>query len=161
MRTTRLQQTNHNTTDFLDKWLYTVGYLKRMYHGFRLLRRCGMSTEASWRVGWTVIPISPWWQPKRTLSRKSTTLLLKQKSFITAQMSFNFTAKWESAIFIIFFPRLSYNTIHLLTGMYLLLDQQEKLTKDHLYACPDVISNLPKRAKPTKEWPLSISRMTF
>lgn len=40
--------------------------LKRVYHGFRLLRRCGMSTEASWRVGWTVTPISPRWQPKRT-----------------------------------------------------------------------------------------------
>ena len=75
-------------------------YLKRVYHRFRLLRRCGMSTEASWRVGWTVTPISPWWQPKRTLSRKSTTLLLKQKSFISEEMSFNIQyAKWKLAFF--------------------------------------------------------------
>lgn len=64
--------------------------------------------------------------------------------------------------FVNFFPpRLSYNTVHLLIAMYLLLDQQEKLTKNHLYICPDVISNLPKRAKPPKKWPLSISRMIF
>lgn len=89
LRTARLQQTNHDTTEVLEKWLHTIGYLKRMYHRFRLLRRCGMSTEASWRVGWTVTPFSTWWHPKRALSRKPTTLLLKQKSFITIQMPLN------------------------------------------------------------------------
>lgn len=59
LRTARLQQTSHDTTEVLEKWMHTAGYLKRMYHRFRLLRRCGMSTEASWRVGGTVTPISP------------------------------------------------------------------------------------------------------
>lgn len=102
LRTARLQQTSHDTTEILEKWLHTVGYLKRMYHRFRLLRRCGMSTEASWRVGWTVTPISPWWQPKRTLSRKSTTLLLKQKSFTDA-IKYAVLAPNEQHPFVLFF----------------------------------------------------------
>lgn len=59
------------------------------------------------------------------------------------------------------FPSLSYNTVNLLIGIHLLPDQQEKLTKNYLYASPDVISDLPRRAMPPKEWPLNISRMIF
>lgn len=115
LRTARLQQTNHDTTEVLEKWLHTIGYLKRMYHRFRLLRRCGMSTEASWRVGWTVTPFSTWWHPKRALSRKPTTLLLKQKSFITIQMPLNMQShhQMSNSHFTIFFYHLPLNFLSL------------------------------------------------
>lgn len=156
LRTARLQQTNHNTIEVLEKWLHTIGYLKRMYHRFRLLRRCGMSTEASWSVGGTVTPFSPWWQPKRTLSRKPTTLLLKQKSFITIQMPLNMQShhQMSNSRFIIFsitshsvilpYPRHA----HSIYCNTLVLERCKN--RNHSHKRLDAISSLPKSAIPTK-----------
>lgn len=132
-----------------------IGYLKRMYHRFRLLRRCGMSTEASWRVGGTVIPFSPWWQPKRTLSRKPTTLLLKQKSFITIKMPLNmqFHYQMSNSHFIIFFYHLPLNFLSL-SKTRSFCSLQYTCTwcenRNHPHKHLDAMSSLPKSAIPRR-----------